>query len=158
MNVKTIEIKEQGSPDVMVWVDKNLADPGSENVTVRHTYIGLNFIDTYHRSGLYPLNLPSGLGMEAAGIITRVGPNSHFKTGDRVAYGLGPPGSYSSERNISQDKLVKIPDSVSDKDIINFCKDTLAGFKCPKKVIFTELPKTSTGKILKYELRKMTNQ
>ena len=117
MAIKTIELKKQGSPDVMVWVDKELDAPTKDNVRIKHNYIGLNFIDTYHRSGLYPLELPSGIGMEGSGIITKVGPEvTYLKVGDKVAYGLGPPGSYSDERNISEKKLVKIPEGVSERD------------------------------------------
>lgn len=83
---------------------------------VRHTAIGLNFIEVYQRNGLYPMELPSGLGQEAAGVVEAVGPGvSGFKPGDRIAYGNGPPGAYSEERLIPADKVVHLPDGVDDR-------------------------------------------
>jgi NADPH2:quinone reductase len=83
---------------------------------VRHTAVGLNFIDTYHRGGLYPLPLPSGVGSEAAGVVEAVGPGvAHVKAGDRVAYAGGAPGSYSEVRVMPADRLVKIPDGITDQ-------------------------------------------
>ena len=79
---------------------------------VRHAAVGLNFIDTYHRSGLYPLSLPSGLGSEAAGLVEQAGGESGFAPGDRVAYALAPPGAYATHRLIAADRLVRLPDSV----------------------------------------------
>lgn len=116
MYTKSIEISSQGPPSVMKWVDKHLPPPENGFVTVKHTFIGLNYIDTYHRSGLYPLPLPSGLGMEAAGIVIKTSSSSSLKEGDRVAYGLGPPGSYASSRNIQESKLIKIPNFIKDRD------------------------------------------
>ena len=100
----------------MKWVDKELLDPENGFVTVKHTFIGLNYIDTYHRSGLYPLTLPSGIGMEGVGVVIKTSSsNSAFNVGDRVAYGLGPPGSYSEARNIQENKLIKLPNFVEDE-------------------------------------------
>jgi NADPH2:quinone reductase len=83
---------------------------------VRHIAIGVNFIDTYHRTGLYPLPLPSGVGLEGAGVVEAVGPDvDYLKAGDRVAYAGGPPGSYSEVRLIPADRLVKVPDGITDQ-------------------------------------------
>ena len=116
MLTKSIEISRQGLPEVMKWVDKDLPPPEEGFVTVKHTFVGLNYIDTYHRSGLYPLPLPSGLGMEGAGVVIKTSSSSSLKEGDRVAYGLGPPGSYASSRNIQESKLIKIPSFIKDRD------------------------------------------
>ena len=114
--VKAIRFHRVGGPEVLSWDDIDLPPLGEEDIRVRHTVIGLNFIDTYHRSGLYPLPLPSGIGMEGAGIVTGVGPGvTSLSLGDRVAYASPPPGSYAEERNINANAVVKIPDSVSDK-------------------------------------------
>jgi NADPH2:quinone reductase len=92
-----------------------LQDPGKGEVRVRHKAIGLNFIDTYHRSGLYPVPLPSGLGMEAAGVVETVGPDvKGVKAGDRVAYGVGPIGAYAEAKNHPANRLSKIPKGISD--------------------------------------------
>src|SRR5512132_4091695 len=94
--VKAIRFSDPGGPDVLHLEQVDLPPPGRGEVTVRHTAIGLNFIDTYHRSGLYPVPLPSGLGLEAAGVIETVGPEvTGLKRGDRVAYGVGPIGAYA---------------------------------------------------------------
>ena len=92
--VKAIRIHETGGPDVMKLEDVDLPDPGPGQARVKHTAIGLNYIDTYHRSGLYPVPLPSGIGLEAAGIVEAVGEGvDNVKPGDRVAYGAGPLGA-----------------------------------------------------------------
>jgi len=114
--VKAIRIHEPGGPSVMKYEDVDLADPTEGQVRVKHTAIGLNYIDTYHRSGLYKLEMPSGIGMEGAGVVEAVGANvSDVAVGDRVAYAAPPPGSYAEARNIEATKIVKIPDSVEDK-------------------------------------------
>ena len=111
--MKAVEINQTGSPEVINLKDITLEKPNSDEVTIEQKAIGLNYIDTYHRSGLYPLKLPSGLGLEGAGIITEVGSNvSNFTTGDKVAYAAIPLGSYSTHRNFPANKLVKIPDGV----------------------------------------------
>ena len=104
-----------GGPDVLQTEHVTPGQPGSGEVLLRHTAIGVNFIDTYHRSGLYPLPLPSGLGSEAAGVVLAVGEGvGHVAVGDRVAYAGGPLGAYSQQRVIPAQHLVKLPDSVSD--------------------------------------------
>ena len=113
---KAIRFHKTGGPEVLAYEDVDVGSPAEGQAKVRHNVIGLNFIDTYHRSGLYPLALPSGLGLEAAGVVEAVGPGvSHLKAGDRVAYAGGPPGAYSEVRLIPADKLVKIPTGVSDE-------------------------------------------
>ncbi|HUU72593.1 MAG TPA: quinone oxidoreductase [Burkholderiales bacterium] len=114
--VKAVRFHKTGGPEVLAYEDVDVAAPGEGQAWVRHKVIGLNFIDTYHRSGLYPLPLPSGVGLEAAGVVEAVGPGvEHVKAGDRVAYAGGPPGAYSQERVIPAEKLVKIPAGVSDE-------------------------------------------
>ena len=111
---KAIRFHKTGGPEVLVYEDVEVGNPGEGQARVRHHAIGLNFIDTYHRSGLYPLPLPSGLGLEAAGVIEAVGPGvDYLEAGDRVAYAGGPPGSYSEVRLIPAERLVKLPDAIS---------------------------------------------
>jgi len=115
--VKAIRIEQTGGPDVLQLVDIDLADPGPGEVQVQHTAIGLNYIDTYFRSGLYPAPIPCGLGLEAAGVVSKVGDGvTSLTEGDRVAYGSGPLGAYSEAQNAPANRLVKVPDGVSDKD------------------------------------------
>lgn len=110
--MKAIIFEKTGGPEVMELKDINLADPGAGEVRLRHTAIGVNYIDTYHRSGLYPVPLPSGIGLEAAGVVEAVGAGvTGLKVGDHVAYGSGPIGAYSEARNIPAAKLIKIPNS-----------------------------------------------
>ena len=111
--VKAIQIDRPGPPSAMKFRTVELDEPAKGEALVRHTAIGLNYIDTYHRSGLYPLPLPSGIGSEAAGIVEAVGPGvEHVKPGDRVAYAGGAPGSYSEARVMPADRLVKLPAKV----------------------------------------------
>jgi NADPH2:quinone reductase len=111
-----IRIQQTGGPEVLQWESVTVGEPGPGEARVRHTAIGLNYIDTYHRSGLYKLPLPSGIGLEAAGVVEAVGPGvTDVSKGDRVAYCGGPPGAYSEVRVIPADKLVKLPESVSDR-------------------------------------------
>ena len=113
---KAIRIQAVGGPEVMHLVDVDLAKPAAGEVRVKHTAIGLNYVDTYYRSGLYPLTLPSGLGSEAAGIVEAVGQGvTELKVGDRVAYGDGPVGAYATARNMPAAHLVKIPAAISDE-------------------------------------------
>ena len=109
-------IEEHGGPEVINWVDEDLPLPGPHEVRMRNTAIGLNFIDTYHRSGSYPVKLPNGLGVEAAGFIEAVGEGvSGFAIGDRVCT-FGPAlGAYSTERNIPVSALFHLPDTVEDE-------------------------------------------
>jgi NADPH:quinone reductase len=113
---KAVRIEKVGGPEVMQLVDVDVPKPGSGEVRVRHTAIGLNYIDTYQRSGLYPVPMPSGLGLEAAGVVEDVGQGvTSLKRGDRVAYGSGPIGAYSEITNLPAAKLIKIPDAISDE-------------------------------------------
>ena len=109
-----IRFHKTGGPEVLQWEEVQVPQPGPNEALVRHKAIGLNFIETYHRSGLYPLPLPSGLGTEAAGVVEAVGPNvTEVKAGDRVAYCNGPLGAYSEARVMPADRLVKLPDGIS---------------------------------------------
>ena len=111
-----IRFHQTGGPEVLRWESVNVGDPGPGEARVRHTAIGLNYIDTYHRGGLYKLALPSGLGTEGAGVVEAVGPGvSDVRPGDRVAYTGGPLGAYAEVRVMPADKLVKLPAGVSDK-------------------------------------------
>ena len=111
--MKTVEIKKNGGPEVLEIKNISLDKPGDDEVTIEHKAIGLNYIDTYHRSGLYPIKLPSGIGAEGAGIITDIGSNiKDFKVGDRVSYAGAPLGAYSSHRNYPTKNLVKVPDKI----------------------------------------------
>jgi NADPH2:quinone reductase len=96
---KAIIIKKPGGPEVLEITDIKLAAPGPDQIKVKNIAIGLNYIDTYHRSGLYPVSLPSGIGLEGAGIITEVGSNViDLNIGDNVAYAGGSPSAYAEER------------------------------------------------------------
>jgi NADPH2:quinone reductase len=113
---KAIRITATGGPEVMRWEDVEVSEPGDGQARLRHTAVGVNYIDTYHRSGLYPLSLPTGLGSEAAGVVEAVGPGvTVVKPGDRVAYAGGGPGSYSEARVLPASVLVPIPDRVTDQ-------------------------------------------
>ncbi len=113
---KAVRFHKVGGPDVLVYEDVEVGAPGEGQARVKQNAIGLNFIDTYHRSGLYPVPLPSGLGLEGAGVVDAVGAGvDYLKPGDRVAYAGGGPGSYSELRNIAADRLVKIPDGITDQ-------------------------------------------
>lgn len=112
---RAIRIDEFGGPEILQWVEVDVGDPGPGEARVAHTAIGINFIDTYRRSGLYPVELPSGLGTEAAGVVVSVGEGvDYLAPGDRVAYAQGPQGSYSEERVMPASCLVKLPADVSD--------------------------------------------
>ena len=111
---RIVQFKKTGGPEVLELKTINLTKPNPEEVTIEHKAIGLNFIDTYHRSGLYPLELPSVIGAEAAGIIKEVGLKVEgFSVGDKVTYAGAPLGAYSSERNYPIKNLIKIPDGIS---------------------------------------------
>ena len=115
--MRAIKIKKPGGPEVLDLEDINLNKPNNNEVLIEHTSIGLNYIDTYHRSGLYPLEMPSGLGMEASGIIKEIGPDvSEFSIGDRVSYAGVPLGAYSTHRIYNTKNLVKVPKEI-DLDI-----------------------------------------
>ena len=114
--MRAIRIHRTGGPEVMELEEIELPAPGEGEVRVRHKAIGLNFIDTYHRSGLYPVTLPSGLGQEAAGVVEKVGKGvDGLNVGDRVAYGVGPIGAYAEAKNHPSRRLSKIPDAISDE-------------------------------------------
>ena len=113
---KSIIIKKNGGPEVLGVQDVNVGSPGPDEIKVTNLAIGLNYIDTYHRSGLYPLTLPSGIGLEAAGKIDEIGSNiTEFNIGDNIAYASMPVGAYSQERIIPEKIAVKIPDGISHK-------------------------------------------
>jgi NADPH2:quinone reductase len=110
----TFILRKTGGPEALEAEHIDVPRPGPGKVVIRHEAVGLNFIDTYHRSGLYPLPLPSGLGSEAAGVIEAVGEGvTGFREGERVGYFSGAPGAYATHREIDPDKLVKLPDSIS---------------------------------------------
>src|SRR5271170_6779415 len=111
-----IRYHKAGGPEVLVWEEVKLAKPGAGEARIRHTAVGLNFVDIYNRSGVYPLPLPSGLGGEGAGVVEEVGSGvTDLKPGDRVAYGAAPLGAYAEERLIPAERLIKLPDSIDDK-------------------------------------------
>ena len=111
--MKAIKIEKNGGPEVMKIEEITLGKPGNDEVLIKHVAIGLNYIDNYHRSGLYPLKLPTGIGLEASGIIKEVGPNvSNFSVGDKVAYSAIPLGAYSTHRIFPTKNLVKVPDGI----------------------------------------------
>jgi len=111
-----IRFHKSGGPEVLAWEEVQVGKPGPGEARVRHTAIGLNFVDTYIRSGLYPTPLPSGLGSEAAGVVEEVGSGvTDVKPGDRVAYGNSPLGAYSEARVMPADRLVVLPSGIADK-------------------------------------------
>ncbi len=111
---KSIIINKNGGPEVLEIQDVEVGSPGPDEIKVTNHAIGLNYIDTYHRSGLYPIKLPSGIGLEAAGKIDEVGSNvTDFNKGDNIAYASVPLGAYSQQRNIPSKIAVKIPDGIS---------------------------------------------
>ena len=111
--MKAVEINETGGPEVLKLKDIKLSDPKSGEVLINQKAIGLNYIDTYHRSGLYPVPLPSGIGLEGAGIIEKVGPDTNgFREGDKVTYAAAPIGSYASHRVYPTKSLIKVPEGI----------------------------------------------
>ena len=111
--MKAVEILKNGGPEVLELKDITLDKPRADEVTIEHKAIGLNYIDTYHRSGLYSLKLPTGIGAEGAGIIIDIGSNiKDFKVGDKVSYAGAPLGSYSTHRNYPTKNLIKVPDNI----------------------------------------------
>ena len=109
----SINFSQTGGPEVLKYEKLSISEPKENEVLIKHSAIGLNFIDTYHRSGLYPVPLPSGIGLEGAGIIEKVGPGvKNFKEGDKVAYAAAPIGSYSTHRIYPTKNLVKVPDGI----------------------------------------------
>ena len=109
-----IRFHKTGGPEVLQWEEVNVGDPGAGEVRLAHKAVGLNYIDTYHRTGLYPLPMPSGIGLEAAGVVEAVGQGvTEFRPGDRVAYCNGPIGAYSEKKLHPAERLVKLPDGIS---------------------------------------------
>jgi len=116
MKTNAVRIHEYGGPEVLTWEEVDLPKPAAGEARIRHTAIGLNLIDTYHRTGLYPLELPVGLGSEAAGIVEAVGDGvTDVAPGDRIVYTGMPIGSYAERRNFDASRLVRIPDGISDE-------------------------------------------
>jgi NADPH2:quinone reductase len=116
MKTRAIRIHEHGGPEVLRFETVDLPEPAAGEARIRHTAIGLNFIDTYHRSGLYPQDLPSGLGSEAAGVVEAVGRGvTEVRPGDRVVYAGRPTDAYSEARNFKAQQLVPVPEGVSDE-------------------------------------------
>ena len=117
--MKAVVISKTGGPEVLEIKDIKLEDPKSGEVLIKNEAIGLNYIDTYHRSGLYPVELPSNIGIEGAGIIEKVGPDvENFQVGDRVAYASMPIGSYSTHRIFPTKKLVKVPNEIELENVV----------------------------------------
>jgi NADPH:quinone reductase len=113
---KAFRFYETDGPEVLKWEDVTVGEPGPSEARIRHTAVGVNFSDVYMRTGFYLVSLPSGLGSEGAGVVEAVGQTvRHIKPGDRVAYAGGPPGSYAEVRLIPADRLLKIPDGISDQ-------------------------------------------
>src|SRR5437899_2865117 len=111
-----IRFEKPGGPDVLSWQQVEVGKPGQGQVRLRHKAVGLNYIDTYHRSGLYSLPMPSGLGSEGAGVVEEIGSGvTGLKAGDRVAYAGGPIGAYAEEPVMPADRLVPIPDGITDQ-------------------------------------------
>ena len=111
---KSIVIKQNGGPEVLELREVKVGSPGPDEIKVTNYAIGLNYIDTYHRSGLYPIKLPSGIGLEAAGKVDEVGSNvSEFNKGDNIAYASIPLGAYAQQRIIPAKIAVKVPDGIS---------------------------------------------
>ncbi len=114
--MKAIRFSQFGGPEVLALEEIALPEPQPGHVRVRHTVIGVNFIDTYQRTGLYPVSLPSGLGLEAAGVVESLGAGvTALKKGDRVAYCGGPLGAYAEANTVAADRVVRLPDEISDE-------------------------------------------
>jgi len=127
--MKAVIINKTGGPEVLKFKDIQLEDPKSGEVLIKNEAIGLNYIDTYHRSGLYPVELPSNIGMEGAGVIEKVGSDvNDFKVGDRVAYASMPIGSYSTHRIFPTKKLVKVPEGVELENVVTLMTKGITTF------------------------------
>ncbi len=113
---QAIRLYETGGPEVLKFEHVEVGDPGPGQARVRHSYIAVNFIDIYHRTGYYPLALPGGLGSDAVGVVEAVGPDvTDVRVGDRVGYLMGPQGAYSDVRVMPADVLIPLPDGISDR-------------------------------------------
>jgi len=142
---RVVTIEKTGSPEVLEIKNIRLEKPGPEEVLIEHKAIGLNYIDTYHRSGLYPLQLPSGIGAEASGIIKQIGSQvKDFSVGDRVCYAGAPLGSYASERNYPTKNLVKLPKEIDFDIAATLMTKGLTTFY----LLYKTYPVTSTETIL----------
>jgi len=127
--MKAVIISKVGGPEVLELKDIELEDPKSNEVLIKNKAIGLNYIDTYHRSGLYPVELPSNIGIEGAGIIEKIGPNvKNFKVGDKVAYASMPIGSYSTHRIFPTKKLVKVPEGIELENVVTLMTKGITTF------------------------------
>ena len=114
--MKAIQIQKFGGPEVLELKDIEIGKPGPKEVLIKNLSIAINYIDVYHRTGLYPIPLPSGIGLEACGIIEEIGSEVDlFKVGDRVSHASMPIGGYSEKQIMPQDKLVSVPDGVSNE-------------------------------------------
>ena len=114
---RTVIIEEPGGPEQLKIVDREVGDPGPGEIRIRHTACGLNFIDVYQRSGLYPMEMPAALGMEAAGVVEAVGEGvTHLKPGVRAAYAAVPPGAYAEARMMPAAQVCPLPDGISDEE------------------------------------------
>ena len=110
-----IRFHQTGGPEVLKWESVEVGEPGPGQVRLQHRSVGLNYIDVYHRSGLYPVPLPAILGLEAAGVVEAIGPDvTEVRVGDRVAYASGPMGAYTEARLMPANRLVIIPGVISD--------------------------------------------
>jgi len=117
--MRSVVISKNGGPEVLELKDIKLNNPNSNEVLIKNEAIGLNYIDTYHRSGLYPVELPSSIGIEGAGVVKQIGSNvQEFQVGDRVAYASMPIGSYSTHRIFPTKKLVKVPNEIDLKNVV----------------------------------------
>ena len=127
--MKAVKIEKTGGPEVLKVEEITLGKPGNDEVLIEHVAIGLNYIDTYHRSGLYPLTLPTGIGIEASGIIKEVGPNvSEFSLGDKIAYAGQPLGAYCTHRIYPTKNLVKVPENIDLNNIATLMTKGLTVF------------------------------
>jgi NADPH:quinone reductase len=116
MRCHAIRFHEKGGPDKLKWEEVEVGEPGQGEILLRQTAVGLNYIDTYHRSGLYPVPLPSGIGLEAAAVIEKVGPGvADLKPGDRIAYASAPLGAYAEWRLYPAERAVKLPAGITDR-------------------------------------------
>ena len=127
--MKAIIISKIGGPEVLELKDIKLEDPKSNEVLIKNEAIGLNYIDTYHRSGLYPVELPSNIGIEGAGVIEKIGPDvKNFNVGDKVAYASIPIGSYSTHRIFPTKKLVKVPEGIELENVVTLMTKGITTF------------------------------
>ena len=127
--MKAVIISKVGGPEVLELKNIELKDPKSNEVLIKNKAIGLNYIDTYHRSGLYPVELPSNIGIEGAGIIEKIGPDvKNFNVGDKVAYASMPIGSYSTHRIFPTKKLVKVPEGIELENVVTLMTKGITTF------------------------------